>query len=294
MSKIEDKIAEIIESLGEDDDVVEEVKNAVDFEDATRDIIKSGGPAREAVSKLILEAIRGMTLEDEDGDGTSVATRVVNAIDLSKLVKAAMVDPKMRDEMTAAVREEVLKDLGENEIFSEAVQEHFSFDAEMIGRILRDSGKEKEIDNALADEIIAHLRDNLILENCAGFQEAMSEIADERLKGVLQSSIEGGKINISQMIEERINGLLNAAIEAKIQSGELVDTVIESDVFGAALDRAVAKLTTGDRAADVVENVFKKLTVSRGELGEKFAQMLSERLLGAVAGKIVERLLLGR
>lgn len=281
MSTERDKLTQLVENalehIGEDEEILAEVRNSVNFKVLVREEIGKPGPLRDAVIKQIVNTVENLELGDENLDALVEALQVPDITE--ELMKS---DAEFRKKVVGIVSRIVLDYIEDNDEFNDSIRESLGIDGDDIVKLLEKTEELEKIRQAIRAKVLSYVEDDLELT-----EEDLETVRDAIFnRRFIEDLLEKQDEEVSRIITKKLPGILEQIMSSdEGESGDKIREVIfESQAFKRALDEYLSSAKNMD---ELVEKLVKNLTEDDDS---SFAQILKQKLSEKLADKIAGRL----
>jgi len=308
VDRLEQKIVEIINGLAEDDDVLEEVKNALNF----KNIIGEEGADSEiviAIRKLLCQVIN--KLEDDE----ETQTEVYGAIDFGHELSEALENDEVRSALNQLVKKCIENFNAEDDDAIQKVWEAIS-EGDTISEIIKDDEVHEEIRKVIKKIVQEHIAtwssDNYDLGDDVEVttEDVKSVIeSDEEVKAAKRDKLQELILEDIAMWDENSDDVMEVIRQEIVPISDDVKKVIDADPQIRSVVREKCQELVrshienlnfderGDfsRALEVIkrnlpfEQIFSEVLKGDTTINEKIRKKAEDLVLGAVTKIIDEK-----
>ncbi len=324
-----DKVKEILEGLGDDDDFVEAVKAEINYGEIVAEAMQDDRLKR-VLKEAAIKAVKDL-IEDENDDSLTDAVR--DKVDFGELVAEALKDEELHGILVQAVVDEIKEaiDEGDNwfsEALSEAVQEEVDVKKMVAKGFKEDGDLRKKVLDQILEKLVDYI-DELEVDNddvaeAVDFKaqakalieardpELMKAITDLLIKdvdswdglnddqrasiweglgvaGLVNGFLEDSKLRTK--LDKKLRDLVESGIGqiGKGQTDSIVQTILAAPTFQGAVDRVISDMNSLGRMQDFAKGVVERALRE----SPQFQEMVLDKVKEAMAAKVADSVVRG-
>ncbi len=268
MGLFEEKLAEIIGEIGEDEDIKEKILDVLredfDFSEPVQDALQNDDRAKKAVIKIIIGVLENI---DSDDVSDNLSEKIKDAADFDDLVQELMKDQEIKNKLRDKIRELVESEIdswdpNDDDNLKETIIEAVSIDSDAVKEIISDDESIQKKKKEKIRELVIEQIDNLDVDNFNLDKDDI--IGNEEVREFAQTDPE-----VKQKKKEKILGLITEIIDNL--AGDDLDV---SDAIKSQIDISSLITEPGMREA-ILAKVRETLT---GEYVERIFSSQSDTI----------------
>jgi hypothetical protein len=325
-----DKVSEILEGLGEDEDFVQAVKDHIDYAALVKEVLQEEGVKR-SMKKAAADTLKRI-FEDEDESDGSFRAAVRDEIDFAALVREALADQSLRSVLVKAVADEIkgVAEEGDNwfsEALRAAVEAEVDIKAIAKGLLKEDPGLRKKlveqvtelvaeeldrldstevgllesVDFAAEAKALFDARDPKVMAAIAGFIVRDFESAtglDQEERAAVWEAL-GVKTVVDRVLSEdkirvRMEKKLRDQVEAEVSNiGKARSEAIAKAVMESPTFASVVDRLVSDMGSGRVQEFARSVVERALRESKDFQALIFAKVQESVAGKVAAQIVEG-
>ena len=282
-STLNSKIAEIIENLGDDEDVIQTVKDKLGWKEIIEEA-SSTKEVRDALNSLVVKVIESL---EEDSDASNT---IQETLDLPELIKKAMAeDESLRIMLGKKIKKAIITAVDEDSLDNQ-ITNLLESDDFNIQTLVQNNNEIKEI---IAEQILKYVKE-IDLDEHDVLKEKIDEnvLSEEEVGKVVQAN----QKELFKILEERILEFITKGLseDESVLQERVLNVIENSEMLDKAVQGALKNLISNENFQDTVEKLLEKaFKKDNSSLQSKISQAISEKLVDRMAVAAVEKLFSG-